>query len=368
MPLSKWKWWLIVLAVVLVLGASMINKIQGQSNLKNVNAGVQSVKAAQAEMVIRQNNLNVSGTIDAVEKILISARVAGIVESLNVDNGASIRAGQVLIQIDDRAYANLVEVNQASLIQAQTQLESTRTTYERLKQLHQAGAASDKDFEDIQAALTAAEADVSKAQAALNNSRDDLKNTRVSSPIDGLAANRSVNRGQMVSPGTALMEVQNLAEVYVIISISQSDLGQIKTGMEADVTVDAYPGQTLKGVLTSVNPAADPQARIFQCKIKVPNPDGILRSGMFASAVIHTGEATSILCVPEAALTSKQEQFYVFVPQDNTAKLVAVEIGAIFDGRVEIKQGLAEGQTVITSNVNQLKENDPIQIVPEQGV
>ena len=90
-----------------------------------------------------------------------------------------------------------------------------------------------------------------------------------------------------------LMEVQNLAEVYVITSVGQSDLRQIKTGMEADVTVDAYPGQTFKGVLTSVNPAANPQARVFQCKIKVPNPDGLLRSGMFASAVLHTGKQST---------------------------------------------------------------------------
>ncbi len=368
MTLSKWKLWLILLVVILTLGGLIVKQMQDQSSLQQADAGVQSVRTAQAEMVTRQSNLNVSGTIDAVEKVLVSARVAGVVEALHVDDGDSIRAGQTLVQIDDQPYANLVETGKAALRQAQTKLESTRSTYDRLKQLHQAGAASDKDLEDIQAAVTVAEADVSQAQAQLNSYQTDLGNTRVASPISGLVANRNVYRGQMVSPGTPLMEVQNLAEVYVITSVGQSDLRQIKTGMEADVTVDAYPGQTFKGVLTSVNPAANPQARVFQCKIKVPNPDGLLRSGMFASAVLHTGEAINVLSIPEAALTSKQGQFYVFVPQDKVAKLVRVEIGAIFDGQLEIKQGLAEGQTVIISNVNKLKENDLIQIIPEQGV
>lgn len=365
---SKWKLWPWVLIAMLVLGGLVINRMQGQSQTAAVDVGVQAVKTSLVEKVTKQNNLQLTGTVDAVEKALISARVAGIVEALTADNGASIQPGQTLVQIDSQAYTNLTEVSQANLMQAQIKLESTGSNYERIKQLYEAGAASAKDFEDIQAALKAAEADVSKAQAALNNAQRDLENTRVTSPISGVLANRSVARGQMVAMGTPLMEVHNLAEVYVIVAVGQSDLGQIKIGMEADVSVDAYPGHSFKGQLTSINPAANPQARVFQCKIRVPNPDGLLKAGMFANAVIYSGEARSVLSVPEQALTSKQGQFYVFVPQGDVVSLAAVEIGEIFDGRVEIKQGLDEGQSVIISNVNQLKENDRIQILPEQGV
>ena len=181
MTLSKWKLWLILLVVILTLGGLIVKQMQDQSSLQQADAGVQSVRTAQAEMVTRQSNLNVSGTIDAVEKVLVSARVAGVVEALHVDDGDSIRAGQTLVQIDDQPYANLVEAGKAALRQAQTKLESTRSTYDRLKQLHQAGAASDKDLEDIQAAVTVAEADVSQAQAQLNSYQTDLGNTRVAS-------------------------------------------------------------------------------------------------------------------------------------------------------------------------------------------
>lgn len=247
-------------------------------------------------------------------------------------------------------------------------MNSTRLSHDRLKQLYEAGALSDQDYEDIQTALTAAEADVSAANAALNNAQKDLAHTKVSSPINGLIANRAVIRGQMVAQGTPLMEVHNLSEVFVIISVGQSELGDIKEGLPAEVLVDAFADRIFKGSLTSINPAADPQSRVFLAKIRTPNPDGLLRSGMFARVKIHIGEAKAVLSIPEEAITSKQEEFYVFVPQGDTAKMLPVKIGQIFDGRVEIREGLTEGQTVICSNVNKLKEGDRIQIVAEQGV
>ncbi|NLV20410.1 MAG: efflux RND transporter periplasmic adaptor subunit [Syntrophomonadaceae bacterium] len=365
---SKWKWWLLRLILVLALGALIINRIQGQPEFDTANAGVQAVKTAVAEKSQRQNILQITGTVDAAEKDLITARVAGIVESLNVDNGELVGAGQTLLQIDDQAYQSLVTINEATLTQAQTKLNSTRTTFDRMKQLHEAGAVSDQDFENTQAALTAAEADVSAARAALGNAQNDLSYTRVVSPISGLVVNRNVIRGQMVAQGTPLMEVHNLAEVNVIVSIGQSELGNIKLGQPAEITVDAFNDQVFKGTLTSVNQAASPQARVFLAKIKTSNPDGLLRAGMFASVKIYTGEELTVLSVPEEALTSKQGKFYVFVPQGDVVKMAAVEIGQIYDGRVEIKQGLAEGQVVISSNVNKLKEGDRIQIVTEQGV
>lgn len=365
---SKWKIGSVLLIALLVLGGLVINRIEGQADTAAVDAGMQAVKTSQVEQVSRQNALRLTGTVDAAEKALITARVAGIIEALPVDNGASIQPGQTLAQIDSQPYSNLVEVSQANLTQAQVKLDSTRSLHERVRQLYEAGAASTQDYEDAQAALRAAQADVSKAQSALHNAQRDLGYTRVTSPISGVVANLSALRGQMVAVGTPLMEVHHLAEVNIIVAVGQSELGQIKTGMEAEISVDAYAEQSFRGTLETINPAASPQARVFQCKVRVPNPDGLLKAGMFANVVIYSGEARTVLSVPEKALTSKQGQFYVFVPAENTAHLAAVEIGEIFDGRVEIIKGLEAGQDVIVSNVNQLKEGDHIKILPDQGV
>lgn len=98
---SKWKLWLLLLVLFLGLGGLVITKLQSQPELKSANAGVQAVETALAEVSERQNVLQFTGTIDAVEKNLISARVAGIVENMPVDNGDPIKAGQTLLQIDD---------------------------------------------------------------------------------------------------------------------------------------------------------------------------------------------------------------------------------------------------------------------------
>ncbi len=365
---SKWKLWLLVIVLVLVAGALVLNRIQGQPLAENANSGVQAVRAAQVEKSARQDMIELTGTVDAVEKTLVSARVAGIVEALPVDDGQQVEAGQTLLQIDDQAYRSLLTINEAQLAQAQVKLNTTRAAHERLQQLHEAGAVAEQDFENSQAALTAAEADVSAASAAYHNAQKDLGYTQVAAPISGLVANRAVIHGQMVAQGTPLMEVHNLAEVYVYVFIGQNELSRMQEGLPAQVSVDAYPDQVFTGSLTAINPAASPQARVFQAKVKVSNPDGLLRAGMFANVKIQVGEAATVLTVPEAALTSKQGQFYVFVPEEDVVQLVAVEIGNVFAGRVEIKSGLTEGQVVITTNINKLKADDRVQIVTEQGV
>lgn len=365
---SKWKIGIVVLILVLALGGLILNRIMAQPVTKGVNEGVQTVKTAVAESTPRQNTLQITGTVDAVDRALISARVAGIIESLSADNGDWIQAGQVLVQIDSLPYQSLVEVNEAALIQTQAQLNSTQSALDRMKPLYEAGAVSQQDYENNLAALTAAEADVAKATTAVNNAHRDLGYTQVTSPISGLIANRNIVRGQMVGQGTPLMEVQDLSQVCIYVAIGQSELGNIKPGLDAEVKVDAFANRVFPGTVTSVNPVADPQGRVFMTKITVANPEDLLRAGMFASVKIMTGEETAVLSIPQAALTSKQKQFYVFVPEGDVVKMVPVEIGEVYDGRVQIMSGLTEGQAVITTNINKLKEDDRIQIVTGQGV
>lgn len=364
----QWKLWLVPLAILLVLGAFKINAMKPQQEDQAGSAAIQAVKTTRTQKITRQEALPGNGTVDPVQKAVITARVAGIVEALQVDNGTGIQAGQTLVQIDDAPYASLVTVCQAALTQAQTKLSNTRSTYNRLQQLHQGGAVSDKDFEDIRAALTVAEADVSSALSALSNAERDQGYTRVSSPIGGLVANRNVVLGQMVAQGTPLMEVQDLSEVFVLVKLGQNEVGKIRAGQTAEITVDAYPDQEFNGVVSVINPAADPEARAFVVKVRVPNPEGQLKSGMFAKVTIFTAEAHTILAVPQEALTSKQGQFYVFVPEGDLAKIRTVTIGEAMDGWVEVRGGLEEGQDVISTNVNKLKEDDHIQVTTGQEV
>lgn len=365
---SKWKIGVVVFILVAALGGLVISRIMAQPETRSANEGVQAVKTAAVEKTQRQNTLQMTGTIDAAERELITARAAGIIESINVDNGDRIEAGQILAEIDSQPYQSLVEVNEATLTQAQAQLNSTRSAWERMKPLYEAGAVSEQDYENTQAALTAAEADVSAAAAALSIAQRDLGYTRVVSPLSGLIADRNIIRGQMVAQGTPLMEVQNLSAVDIYVTIGQSQLGSIKTGLPAEVRVDAFADQVFSGTVSSINPAANPQGRTFLVKIKAANPDDLLRAGMFASVTIQTGEEFTVLSVPGEALTSKQGQFYVFIPEGGIVKLAPVEIGEVFDGRVEIKAGLSEGQVVVITNINKLKEDDRIQIITEQGV
>ena len=115
---SKWKIGVVVFILVAALVGLVISRIMEQPATKSVNEGVQAVKTAVVEKTQRQNTLQITGTVDAAERELITARVAGIIEKINVDNGDRVEAGQILVQIDSQPYQSLVEVNEAALIQA----------------------------------------------------------------------------------------------------------------------------------------------------------------------------------------------------------------------------------------------------------
>lgn len=358
----KWKLWLIPLAVILALGIFKGGKIWGKDEAPPPDPVVQTVLAKEVVKVKIENSLSFTGSVEAVDEAVISAKVSGRVSQVAVENGAAVGAGQSLVSLENQEYSNGLAISQAALKKAEANLSAVRANYERFKELYQGGAVSKKEFDDLETALRVAEADAASAAAALANAEESLRNTTVSSPLSGVVANRSVNIGQVISPGVSLMTVKDISSVYVLVNVEQGDLSRIKPGLRARVTVDSYPGQTFDGVVAVINPAANKAARVFETKIKVSNPDQLLKPGMFAKAEIKTGGEVEVLAVSRDALTGNQGMFFVFLAQGDQVVRRQVEIGQIVDQLVEIKSGLTAGEKVAVSNVNKLKDGDRITV------
>ncbi len=364
--MNKWKLWLIPLAIVLVV--VLIKTIGMNSSSETVlNADItQSVLVEEVQQMDQDKALVMNGTAAPYEKAMVTARAAGIVQSLLVENGQEVQAGQALAVLESDAYQTAVQINQAVLSQAETKLSVTRADQERMQTLYNNGAISEKDYQDITAALKIAEADYANASAALTNSQRDLKNTTITAPISGIAANRNVSLGQMLSIGYPLLEVDDISSIYVDVEVRAEDLAQVQPGMAAEVLVSALGDRSFTGAVAIVNPSANAVGRVYAARIKVDNPDYYLKPGMFAQVYINTGESEQILVIPQKALISREEQYYVFSPEGDKAKLQQVEIGEIIEQQVEIIKGLTAGQQVVVSNVNKLKDNDSIIIAGQQ--
>ncbi|KJS16659.1 MAG: RND transporter [Peptococcaceae bacterium BRH_c4b] len=363
---SKWKLLLIIPVVAIIAlgvyraGAKITAdkdklKLAGENNVQTV-----LVKEATKEKM--ENFIQYTGTLEAVNEASISAKVAGRVSRVAVDNGDSVAAGHGLVYLENTEYQNALNTCRAAQQKAQAGLVTARSNYNRFKELHSQGAVSDKDFEDISTALTVAEADVSSATAAVSNAEESLRNSTIASPIGGVVANRNVNVGQVLSPGVQLMTVADISSVYVVVNVEQEKISQVRPGMQAAVSMDGYPGKTFNGVVNIINPIASKSARVFETKIKISNKDRLLKPGMFAKVEIKTSGEKEVVAVPRDALTDKQGLYFVFLAGDGKAERHQVEIGQIIGQLVEIKSGLNPGQKIIVTNVNKLKDQDSIRI------
>ncbi len=356
---SKWKLWLLPVLALLAMGL-----FKGQDALfssdKPVKTGFQTVRVQEVSQAAKENSLNLSGNVEAMERAVISSKISGRVSGILVQNGDMVSPGQALITLDKEDYANSLTMCKAALQKAQANLTAVQTNYNRYRELFNNGAISQKDFDDVEALLASARSDSDSAAAAVANAEDALSNTTITSPIGGLVANRDINLGQVLTPGVTLMLVEDISAVYVIVKVGQKDRALIRPGQSAAITVDTYPHKQFTGQVAYINPAADVSGRSFEVRIKVNNPGQLLNSGMFAQAAISTGQAEQVLAVPQNAVKSNQGIHYVFIPDGDRVKSQKVETGAVLGQMVEVVAGLKPGQKVVVSNVDKLKDQEKV--------
>lgn len=360
---NKWYRWLVA-AVVIVLALAMARGMAKQNNLKETTNSTKTVVAQTLSKVKIEPELALTGNVEAVKEVLISAKVAGRVSEVLIKNGDAVTSGQPLVLLEDSDFRTALVVSQANLTKAKANLETTRSNYQRSKSLFESKAISAKDFEAAQAALDVAEADANSAAAAVDSSQNSLTNATISSPIGGVVANCTVKAGEYLSPGMSptLLAVEDISSVYVTVSIEQKDLSLLKPGLKAEVIADTYAGQVFAGTVEVINPVAGKTSRVFETKIRVANENNLLRPGMFVKVKLETGEPVKVMAVPQNAVISKAGLFYVFVAEGDHVKRQPVQVGQVVNQMVEIKSGLTEGQKVVITDVSVLKDQDPVTI------
>ena len=356
----RWKLWLAPLVVILALGLWKGGEFLKQKKDTSPQERVQAVSVNEVGKVKIEETVPLTGSLEALHEGVISPKVPGRVSQVLVENGAVVTAGQPLVLLEDTEYVNALAIARATLKKAEANLASARINYERFRELYQGNVISEKDFEDAQTGLNLAEADTAAAAAAAANAEESLRGATVVSPFDGVVSNRNVTLGQMVSAGSSLMAVEDISSVYVVVNVEQKDLGRVKPGLPAEVTVDSFVSRGFAGVVEIINPSANKNARVFETKIKVGNGEGLLKPGMFASVQIKTGEEGEALVVPQNSLVSIQGMFFAFVAEGDRVKRQQVEIGQVIGQLVQIKSGLTAGQKIVVTNVNKLKDQDKI--------
>ena len=211
------------------------------------------------------------------------------------------------------------------------------------------------------AQLDLSTAQLAQTDARLQELRINLQNTSVTSPVDGFVGKRSVDPGAMVSQSSAIASVVDISRLRLIVNVVEKDLRMVTVGDTGVVEVDAYPGETFHGRIARVAPVLDPATRTASMEVEIPNSDNRLKPGMYARVVLTVEERKDTLVVPKMSVIDFNSQRGVWIPnEDNRATFVRVQMGIEDADRIEIRGGLKEGDSIVTTGATAVRNNDQL--------
>jgi len=291
------------------------------------------------------------GTARANEAIEVTSKVGNKVVAVRFDEGQWVRRGQVLVELDGAQ-------DRADLAAAAAALSESRSAYERSRGLFTQQAVSQSQLEQIEATLKGNAARVASAEAR-------VADTVIRAPFDGRVGLRRVSVGALVSPGTVITTLDDTRTMKLDFDVPETFLAILKPGLSVAAKSVAYPDQAFEGIVESVDSRVDPVARSIKVRARLPNPQGLLRPGMFLTVVVSR-EPLPGLVVPEQALVPERGEVYVFVVVDGRASRRVVTIGRRSPGEVEILAGAAAGERVVIEGTQKIRDGSTVyELEPE---
>ncbi len=294
---------------------------------------VQAVVVAAKRQPVSET-LPLIGTVSANEMVDLKAETDGIIQEIRYDEGQKVEKGQPLVLLNDGKLA-------AALAEAEANFHLSQVTHERSKQLLQENLLSKQEYDQIAATFAV-------HQASLDLKRRLVQDTRIVAPFTGIMGSRQISPGQVVNRTTSLGTLVDLDSVKVEVEIPERYLAQIQVGQNLSFTVAAYPKQEFPGQVYFIAPQVSETLRTVNVKARIANPSHLLRPGMFASLTLTLLIRDSAIVIPEVAIIHNANAFMVFVVgQDDTASLRTIKVGERLAGKVEVVEGLKEGEEIV---------------------
>ena len=323
-----------------------------------------------------ERRLLLTGTINPNADVDVFSKITGKLEKVYADVGDKVKKGDLLAVIEhkdlslqlEQAQANL-EVSKATLEQAKVNYETASDELERMKSLFKDGTVSrqqydsaESKFNNAKAQLKLSEAQANSLQtAALNLAKDRLDDSKIAAPISGVITLRNFDTGDMVSnsassQNNAIFKIEDIETVHALTNVAEVDLPHIKAGMDAQITVAAFPGETFYGKVSMITPSLNTVTRTSSVEIEIQNKDNRLKSGFFANIILSVKNVTDALLVPKEALLSKEGKNIAFVVNGGVSHLRRVETGLRDDRNIQVLNGLKEGEEVIITGIHDLED------------
>lgn len=382
------------------LGAGLVALILGVAVALRPNHEIDPSKLAKVERGDIARSVVATGKIEPLAKVEVKSKASGIVKEIFVDYGDRVRKGQVLVELDKEELSARVRETRASLQAAQAahqaaqaahernQIEAEgpdltflKSSMERARQLHSEGLIAKALLEDAEKAyqlalnkqmaalrnvavtraeMARAEAQVAQAQAVLERAEEDLRNSTIVSPMEGVVLSRDVEVGDAVSSilvlgsqATLVTTLGDVSEVYVLGKVDEADIGKVYLDQPARITVESFPDKKFEGQVTKISPMGVEKDNVttFEVRVSIHNPTGELKANMTANAEIILEEKKGVLLIPETAVIyDKDRNTSIELPDpkaENGRRKVAAKMGISNGVKTEVLEDLQEGQQVV---------------------
>jgi membrane fusion protein (multidrug efflux system) len=333
------------------LGFAKFRQIQeGMAQAAAFQPPPEAVTTIVAKQLKWPDTLNAIGTIAAVQGVTVSADLPGIVERIDFESGASVHAGDILVQLDSKQ-------EQAQLAAVESDRDLARLNFERLKDLVQEGAISRADYDRAAAEQRQTEAKVGEVRAA-------IERKTIRAPFSGILGIRQVNLGQYLSAGDAVVPLQSLDPIYVNFSVPQQDAERTPVGRNVRITTADSTDLEFAGQVTAINSVVDEVTRNVQVQATLANPQNKLRPGMFVQTEVDLGMSQPIVPVPASAVNYAPYGDSVFVVANlqnqngqtyRGVRQQVVKLGPSRGDQISIVSGVKSGEEVVTSGVFKLR-------------
>lgn len=309
------------------------------------------------------NTIVAGGRLQARAEVALAPKIPGKVAEVRVEVGQRVSQGETLAVLENRESAAQLRQAEASLAQALANRGSLEANYRRMEALLADGAVARQQFDSARAAYLTAEAQVKQAQAAVDLAKNNFDHSFVISPVDGLIGSRNLQPGALAGAGTPLVTVVDLSQVLLEAGVGESQVNRITLGQTVRIRVPSLAGsRDIYGRIASVSPAMDPRTHNFQVRIMVDNPDQILKSGMYAEAVLETGRKAGAIVVPAEALAERDSGKVVYVVVGDRVSERRVKVGLSNPDYSEIVEGVSAGEAVVVSGHNLLGDKSSVRV------
>jgi len=344
-------WTLFAVLGSFIMGTSCNSKKDSKSETKqsDIKQSV-SVKTMIVKNEMITLNIDYTASLIPFEEVHLAPSTPGRIEKINVEIGNNVTKGQVVALMD-----------RTNLEQARINLMKLETDFKRLDTLKKTNSIADQQYDQIKSAY-----DIAK-----NSYQFLLENTQLKAPFSGVVSGKYFEDGEIYS-GTpvasvgkpAIVSIVQINQLKALIGVTANYYPLIKEGMKADVRSEIYPGLSFKGEIFRIYPTIDNSTKTFTVEVKIQNGNLKLRPGMFSKIELDLGKGNAIL-IPNISLIKQTgtNDMYVFVNKNNVARKTPVKTGRMINDRIEILDGVKDGDEIIVVGQNKLENQTPISII-----